>query len=263
MSEKIFNTQLPVFGNGEEHKHIGSVVQNDTGANKFIITLLNRHGKPFDMSDVEGVTFTVLRPDGNIEVDSTAFDVSGSGDAGTGAVPVDPNAPIAPPLPGAPNAPIGSDTVGVQEGNIAIDKETSTVIIIPTSSAISEAGECFATLELFDKQKRRISTARVCFSVVSDLGTGYDFTLDPHYPVLTNLIYACQVVFEARDEYESVKTTVEDCVRLASDSALKAEEALSKIDAIITDFMNIDCGDFEPDLITHQAGNFKEAGYGI
>ena len=227
MSEKIFNTQLPVFGNGEEHKHIGSVVQNDVAANKFVITLLDRRGKPFDMSDVTSVTFTVLRPDGQIEVDSSIFHDNSS----SSETPAAPVAPGTPTVPSAPDAPITPQEIGVQEGNIEIDKDTSIVTIIPPSSVLSVAGECFATIELFDKQKHRVSTARICFSVVSDLGTGYDFKLDPRYPVLTNLIYACQVVLEAKEEYEDAKESVEDSVRLAGESALSAKTAKEAAEA--------------------------------
>lgn len=185
MAEKDFNTQLPVFGNGVEHKHIGSVVQNDVGANTFVIRLLDRYGNPFDMSDVNYVTFTVLRPDGKIEVDSGFHKVF------EGLVS-------------------DEDVSGVSPApQISFDGEASTVTITPSSGAISVPGECLATLELYDNDKRRVTTARVCFTVVSDLSMGYDFELDSHYPVLTNLIYECQIILEAKEEYGAAKETVE------------------------------------------------------
>lgn len=147
MAIKTFAKNLSLYGSGTEYRHMGTVVQDDVESNVFELTILDREGAA-DLTEVDHVTFSVLKPDQSRYVDS-----------------------------------LGE--------RITIDTELSKVSITLGSSALDTFGEYLCTVELYTGEKR-ITSARICYTVSESILEGADIEGDVHYPVLTNLIKQIQ-----------------------------------------------------------------------
>lgn len=115
----------------------------------------------------------------------------------------------------------GNDTIvadAMGDGRIAVtDYEMGEVTIHPHSSAVLNVGMVTATVEVYDKAGKKLTSARFSYTVTPDAANDSDASLEDEFPALQALISYMAV---KNDEYETAEGEREE----AEAERVRAEE---------------------------------------